>query len=172
MKAVLIIAPIWYQDIEYLDTKAELEKAGIEVITAAKKAGICKGKLGGTAQATLSIDNINVEDYDAIVFIGGPGAVRHQEDVQAQITAQEAITEQKVLAAICIAPTILAKAGVLEGKKATVWNEDGLQDQLLEQEGATYTGETVTIDGKIITANGPQAAKDFGKAIVKALNVK
>lgn len=169
MKAILIVAPVWYQDTEYLNTKAELEKAGIEVITAAKKAGICQGKLGGTTQATISLDDINVEDYDAIVFIGGSGAVRYQEDVQAHLTAQEAITEHKVLAAICIAPTILAKAGVLEGKKATVWNEDGLQDKFLEHEGAICTGESVTIDGKIITANGPQAATAFGKAIVKAL---
>lgn len=169
MKALFIIAQTGYQDLEYGIPKQILEKAGIEVVTASKKAGICTGGLGGTATATISIDEVDVADYDAIVFIGGPGAVSYQHDVEAHLTAQEAITEEKVLAAICIAPTILAYAGVLEGKKATVWNNDGKQQKLLEKEGAIFTGEKVTVDGKIITANGPAAAEEFGKSILKLL---
>lgn len=169
MKALFIIAQEGYQDLEYDIPKQIMEKAGIEIVTASKKAGICKGGLGGMATATISIDDTDVADYDAIVFIGGPGAVRYQHDVEAHLTAQEAITEEKVLAAICIAPTILAYAGVLEGKKATVWNGDGKQQKILEKEGATFTGEKVTVDGKIITANGPAAAEEFGKSILKLL---
>lgn len=69
------------------------------------------------------------------------------------------------LGAICIAPTILAKAHVLEGRRATVWNVDEKQSQLLEKYGAEYTGEAVTIDGNIVTGNGPKAAVEFGKAL-------
>ncbi|MBU0457775.1 MAG: DJ-1/PfpI family protein [Nanoarchaeota archaeon] len=169
MKALFIIAQEGYQDIEYKTPKKILEENGIEVITASKKTGTCKGALGGSTEATISINDVDVYDYDAIVFIGGPGARDYQHDVKAHLTAQEAINRDKILAAICIAPIILAYADVLEGKKATIWNNDGKQQEILEKNGATYTGEDVTTDGKIITANGPRAAEKFGNKIVELL---
>src|SRR3989338_5156193 len=153
MKLLLIIAQNEYHDLEYSDTKKELEQAGFEIVTASTQAGKCKGKLGGTTTATISIGEINIEEYSAIIFIGGRGAIEYQNDPFAHMTAQEAITENKVVAAICIAPTILAKAGILEGKKATVWNKDGTGQKILEENGAIFTGQAVTIDGKMITAN-------------------
>ena len=70
---------------------------------------------------------------------------------------------RKPLGAICIAPTILAAAGVLEGIKATVWNRDNAESAFLELHGAIFTNESVTQDGLIITGNGPEAAEEFGK---------
>ena len=169
MKTLFIIAQEGYQDHEYGVPKKILEDAGTEVITASKDVGPCKGKLGGTTEAEVAIADVNVSDYDAIIFVGGPGAVTYQKDVQAHLTAQEAINREKVLGAICIAPTILAFAGVLDGKKAAVWNEDGKQSTVLEENGATFVDEQVVVDGKIITANGPEAAEAFGKKIVELL---
>ncbi len=169
MKALLIIADEGYQDQEYEVTKKTLETAGIKTVTAAKTTGKCRGKFGSTAMSTISIDDLDVSDYDAIIFIGGPGAVSYQQDVQAHLTAQEATSQNKILAAICIAPTILAEAGVLEGKKATVWNNDGKQAKILTKNGATFTNAAVTVDGKLITANGPEVAAEFGKKIVAML---
>ncbi len=166
MKALLIIAPEGYQELEYGKTKEVLEKNGIEVITASKKIGLCKSGQGGSVKATVSIDDVDVLQYDAIVFIGGPGSAIFQHDAEAHLTAQEAVTEGKVLGAICLAPTILAYAGVLEGKKATVWNGDGKQGKVLEENGAVFTGQFVTVDGKIVTANGPAAVEVFARKIV------
>jgi protease I len=59
----------------------------------------------------------------------------------------------------------LAKARVLEGRKATVWDSGGEQAALLEKYGAEYTGDTVTVDGLIVTANGPAAAEEFGRTL-------
>ncbi len=73
------------------------------------------------------------------------------------------------MGAICIAPTILAYAGVLEGKKATVWNQDGKQAEILTKNGAEFVDELVVVDGKIVTANGPPAAEAFGKKILEML---
>ncbi len=168
-KVLLIVAQDGYQDHEYGAPKDILEKAGIEVITASKKAGICKGRFGYLTKATLSLAEVKVKDYQAIVFIGGPGAVKYQQDGEAQSLAQEAVNQNKILAAICIAPTILAYAGVLKWKKATVWNEDGQQGKVLEKNEAIFTNEAVTVDGKLITANGPAAAEEFGKKILKAI---
>ena len=72
----------------------------------------------------------------------------------------------KIIAAICIAPVTLANAGILNGKKATVF-PSGKND--LIRNGAKYTGDSVTVDGNIITANGPMAAEAFGKKIVEML---
>jgi len=68
--------------------------------------------------------------------------------------------------AICIAPGILARAGILKDKKATVFPSE---IETLKREGAHYSALPVVIDGKIVTADGPEAAEGFGKALVKTL---
>jgi len=88
--------------------------------------------------------------------------------------AQETVSQNRVLASICISPVILAKAGVLEGRKATVWSSvmDRSSVRILKDNGTIYQDEDVVVDGKIITGNGPAAAKEFGQAIVEALTGK
>ena len=169
MKALFIIAQEGYQPKEYGVPKKILEDSGIEVITASKEVGKCIAADGSTTEATVSINDLNVSDYDAIVFVGGPGAVSFHKDVNAHLTAQEAVNRNKILAAICIAPLTLAYADVLEGKKATVWNGDGKQAEILTKNKAEFVNELVVVDGKIITANGPDAAEEFGKKILGLL---
>lgn len=169
MRALFIIAQENFQDHEYGTPKKILEDAGVEVVTASKQIGPCKGSFGAAAEATISLADVDVSDYDAVVFVGGSGAIEYKHDVQAHLTAQEAVNRGKVLGAICIGPAILAYADVLEGKKATIWNEDGQQYKILEANGATFVDEKVVVDGKIITANGPPAAEEFGKKILELL---
>jgi protease I len=85
--------------------------------------------------------------------------------------AKETIEKDKILAAICISPVILANAGVLKGKKATVWSSplDKNPIRILKNGGAIYKDALVVVDGKIVTANGPEAAKEFGEALVSLL---
>ena len=168
MKALFIVAQQGYQDLEYGVPKQILEQAGVEVVTAAKVRGVASGKVYTTV-ATLALDEVRVENYDVVIFIGGLGAVRYQHDAEAHRIVLQTVALGKLLCAICIAPTILAYAGVLKRRNATVWNEDGEQEPLFKKLGITYTGKTVTQDGKIITANGPGAARDFGKKIVEVL---
>ncbi|MBT3298311.1 DJ-1/PfpI family protein [archaeon] len=169
MKVLIIVAQENYQDHEYMVPKMILEKEGIETITASKQKGICQGSLGGSTEAELSLSEVNIEEYIAIIFVGGSGAIRYQQDGEVNKIIQNCIEKNKILAAICIAPTILAYSGILQGKKATVWNNDNQQSKLLEEKGVQYTNEDVTVDGKIITANGPHAAEQFGKTILKLL---
>ncbi|MDP7477445.1 MAG: DJ-1/PfpI family protein, partial [Candidatus Peribacteraceae bacterium] len=127
--------------------------------------GTCAGTLGGSEEATVSLGDVKVSNYDRIAFVGGPGAAAYASDSDALRIANEAYRADMPLGAICIAPTILAKAQVLSGKRATVWNEDGQQSEVLETYGATFTGDTVTVDGNIVTGNGPAAAEEFGKTL-------
>ena len=71
----------------------------------------------------------------------------------------------KPYGAICISPRILARAGVLEGKNAVGWNKDDEAPDIFKDHGATFVEGAVHVDGNVVTAAGPDAAKDFGRAI-------
>ena len=189
-KIVIILAFRDFRDVEYFVPKEILETAGAEIKTASNsesaksadeggeedlssstKMGRAIGADGGEVEIDLLVKDLNPANFDAIVFIGGPGALEYLENRTAWRIANEAVEKNKVLAAICIAPEILAKAGVLKGKKATVWSSSLDQEEIkaLEEAGALYSNENVVIDGKIVTANGPMSAKKFAQEIIKLL---
>lgn len=165
--AVLVIAQNGYQDKELAGTQNALLSAGFEVMIASKEEGICMGKFGGTEEAALAIRDVDAVQYDVLAFIGGPGAHALADDPEALLLARARINAGKLLGAICIAPMILAVAGVLKGKKATVFNESGEQQKYFIDHGITYTGDPVTVDGLIVTANGPDAAEEFGRTLAE-----
>ena len=165
-KILLIIAPGDFRDEELFDTWEVLEKAGASISIASRNTGEFKGMLGKKASATVKLSEIQTADYDAVVFIGGSGAATYIDDKKAHAIALEAVKKNKILAAICIAPAILAKAGVIKGKKATVWA--GAKGTVTAS-GALYRESPVVVDGKIVTASGPAAAVEFGKSIKQLL---
>lgn len=162
-KALLIIAQKGFQDVELNGTRDGLVSAGFEVILASTEAGECMGKFGAEETATVALKDVNVKDYDRIGYIGGPGAANLWQNADAKRIAQDTVKAKKPLGAICIAPKVLAAAEVLVGKKATVWNDDGDQAGFMALHDVEYTGEPVTVDGLIVTGNGPGAAVEFGK---------
>ena len=170
-KAVMVIAFRNFRDTEYFVPKEILEKTGVKVKTASNKIGTAIGADGGDVEVDFSVSEINPASFDAIVFVGGPGCLTALDNEDSYQLARETIFQNKVLASICISPVILAKAGVLSGKQATVWSSpfDKQPIKILEANGAKYLREKVVIDGKIITANGPAAAKEFGEAILRVL---
>ena len=129
------------------------------------------GADGGEVNVGLLVSEINLADFDAVVFIGGPGCLENLDNESSYKVAQETVSQGKILASICISPVILAKAGVLEDKEATVWSLtlDRGPVVILKENGAIYQDKTVVVDGKIITGNGPEASKEFGEAILKLL---
>ncbi len=165
-KAALIIAGQNYHDAELFDTKRVLDAAQVQTFIAGPRRGVIRGTLGGAAEATVLVSQLTVNDYDAIIFIGGPGAVEYFGNPTALNIAREAVRSGKVLGAIGIAPSILANANVLAGVRATSLLSE--QPRLV-QAGAIYTAEPVAQERLIITAVGPEAAPLFGKAIVNTL---
>lgn len=171
-KIAMIIAFRDFRDEEYFIPKQTLEAIGAEIITVSASFGKAIGKLGGEAEINILLKDLKVADYDAILFIGGSGAANYIEDEVCHKIAREAIENNKVLGAICIAPAILAKAGVLDGKKATVWSSvmDKSAVKILEENGAIFQKDSVVVDGKIITGNGPDAAKGFAEKIIEIIH--
>jgi protease I len=165
-KVLMIIAPERFRDEELFVTKKELEKAGHKTFIASSKKGKCSGSRGGHATAVLTMNTVNVKDYDAVVFVGGGGSKLYFENEDALKIAREMNAKKSVVAAICLAPVILANAGVLKGRKATV---AGTEAETLKNAGAEYTGPGVMRDGTIVTGNGPKSSQLFGQTINELL---
>ncbi|MFQ5647901.1 MAG: DJ-1/PfpI family protein [Candidatus Aenigmatarchaeota archaeon] len=166
-RVLMVIAPRNFRDEEYFDTKAVLSKKA-DIVTASTTTDQARGMLGGTVSPDTTLDEAKPEEYDAVVFVGGTGAKVYFGSSRAKAIAKEAFDAGKVVAAICIAPTVLANAGVLEGKNATVWNDPDLISNL-EEKGAKFQKQPVVRDGNIVTGEGPHAAKAFGEEIARAL---
>ena len=165
-KAALIVAREDFRDEELFETKRVLESAGVETVIVSSRVGIIRGMLGNTTEAKVVLDQMRVDDYNAIIFIGGSGAVEYFDSPVAFNIARDAAAKRKVVAAICIAPTILANAGVLTGVRVTSFLSE--RERLI-QSGAIYSGNPVERDKLIITATDPTAAASFGQAIADAL---
>lgn len=165
-RVLLVIAPKDFQDKEYSRPRAILKAKGIEVTVASTTLKTAVGMSGTIVKPDVLVKNARASDYDAVVFIGGNGAAALADDPQVLALAIEAKKYDKIIGAICIAPVILAKAGVLEGKKAAVspWGKGDLT-----KAGVTCTGKDVEVDGKVITGSGPDAADAFGQALLNAL---
>ncbi|NMB01360.1 MAG: DJ-1/PfpI family protein [Firmicutes bacterium] len=168
MKTVaLVIAEKGFRDEEYQVPHDILKDAGFNVLTVSTTTEEAVGRFGLKVTPDTLITDLVAKTLDALVFIGGGGSEQYFEDPLAHKLATTMVDEDKVLGAICIAPVILANAKLLAGRRATVF-PDGAE--VLKEMGAIYTGADVEVDGKIITGNGPEAAKDFAEALVKLLS--
>ena len=169
MKLLVVIAPERFRDEELFEPLSLFQKAGISYDIASVKAGSCTGMLGGKCDATLDIARVQAEEYDGIVVIGGAGSPEFLwGNSRLHTLVAEFAKAGRLVSAICLSPVVLARAGVLRGKKATVYR---MADSVAEMRkgGAQLRDEAVVIDGTFITANGPAAARRFGEEIVSAL---
>jgi protease I len=170
-KVAIIMAFKDFRDAEYFVPKEILERAGVKITPVSTQKGKALGADGGDVDIYLTLEELDPVDFDAIVFIGGPGALKELDNEKSYNIIKETISQNKVLGSICISPVILAKAGVLKDKRATVWSSplDRGPIKILKENGATYIPEEVVIDGKIVTGNGPDAAEEFGTKLVGVL---
>lgn len=165
-KVLMVIANSNFRDEELFHTKEEIEKAGNETVIASNSLNEATGTLGGKIKPTILVKDVSFGGYDAVVFVGGTGSALYFDNSPALNLARAFFNNEKITSAICIAPSILANAGILKGKKVTSYSSE---KENLTAKGATYTGNDVEVDGKIITANGPNAAHEFGKKIAELL---
>jgi protease I len=168
-KIVMIIASLSFHGTEFEECKEIFDRKGAKIIVASST--LADANSGSFPQMTVKpnilIHDVQVKDYDAVVFIGGFGCTEYFDNPIAHKIARQALEQWKILAAIELAPTILANAGLLNGKKATA-----SRSYILKQRGAIYTGKHIERDGNIITGSGPNAATEFGEAIASALSEK
>ncbi|MCU0631748.1 MAG: DJ-1/PfpI family protein [Methanolinea sp.] len=169
MKILVVIPPDQFRDEELADPVAAFEKAGISFDIASTRKGVCKGMLGARAMATHSLEDVDPGEYAGIMIVGGSGSPTHLWENEMLIKlVQYFYKNRKIVAAICLSPVVLAHAGILKGKTAACYLSPASKREILK-EGAYLSEKPVVVDGTIITANGPVAAKEFAAAIIHSL---
>ena len=168
-KVLMVVAQEGFRDEEFFEPREVFEDAGITITIASKTTDEASGVLGRSVKPDVAIDNVNIAEFDAIVISGGPGSRKYLwSDKDLRSLVSNAFEQEKVVAAICVSPVILAMAGVLEGKKATVF-KDPESIKELEKAGALYEDESVVVIGNIVTGRDPASAEAFGEAVLEAL---
>jgi len=167
MKVVVPLAE-GFEEIEFSTIVDILRRAEIDVTVAGLKEGIINGAHGVRVTPDTSLDKIRADDFDVIILPGGsPGFVNLGKSEKVLKLVKEMYDRNKYVTAICGAPSVLAKAGVIQGKRATIF--PGMEDTLT---GAQYSGERVVVEGKIITSQGPGTAMEFAIKLVEVLEGK
>lgn len=159
-KILMVLAPNDFRDIEFIVPRAFWVQKGFEVMTASTVA-VSKGAFGYEHVNDLLLNQVQVGDYDALFWVGGYGSVgTYLEHDLAKSITEQFLDADKPVGAICAAPRCLLKWEVLKDKKMTGWNDDHVLEDMSVENGATYTGDTVTVDGLFLTANGPLASEE------------
>ena len=163
-KILMVIASKNFRDDELSIPKKFFESKKTQVDVASTTKEKVLGMLGSVLKPDLLIKDTVLDEYEAVVFVGGIGVDDYKlyENPEYVQLAKKAFLKAKIVAAICIAPKILAAAGLLKNKKATV-SSSGIP--YLKEKGALVVNQDVVQDGIIITASGPQASQKFAETI-------
>lgn len=167
MTRVLVPLAQGCEELEAITITDLLIRAGIDVVTAGLDNHPVKASRGMTLVPDTNLDSALQQDYDMIVLPGGlPGADHLNDDERIQQCIKDMANSGRYVAAICAAPKVLARAGLLAGKHATAY------PGTLEKLGLTETtlvNDAVVCDGNIITSRGPGTAMDFALMLILKL---
>lgn len=174
MQRILIIATDGFEQSELTGPRDLLEKAGAQVTIASLKPGEIRGwddkNWGDSVKVDMTIGDVSVEDYDALLLPGGqinPDILRMERKVIDIVRAFDAA--EKPIAAICHAPWLLAEAGLIEGRTVTGWPSIRTD---LANAGAAVVDEEVVVDRNLITSRKPDDIPAFTDALMAALNME
>jgi len=152
-----------FEDIEVATIVDVLRRAGIGVDTVSMVGGVVTSSHDVKIMADKKISDVSVENYDGIVLPGGsPGFVNLGKSSKLKELLEQFNERGKLIAAICGAPSVLAKYHLLDNKRATIYPG-------MERELPYPRDEKVVIDGNVITSQGPGTAMEFALAIVEKI---
>lgn len=166
MGTVYVFFADGFEEMEAFTSVDVLRRAGLNVVMVTVTPDeIVRGAHGISVLCDKNIANCDFYDASLLLLPGGlPGATTLDECEDLRKLLLKFAQENKPIAAICAAPMILGKLGLLKGKKATCY--PGFDKYL---DGAEYTGAMVEKDGNFITGKGPGAAIKFALAVAEHL---
>jgi 4-methyl-5(b-hydroxyethyl)-thiazole monophosphate biosynthesis len=167
MTSVLIPLAEGFEELEAVTIIDLMRRAGISVTVAGLREGPVTGSRGTVIVPDTTLDMALGDEYDMMVLPGGlPGADNLNEDPRINSLLRQMEANNKYTAAICAAPKVLARAGLLRNKKATAYPGTLDESQI---EGLQYDGGAVVQDGNVITSRGPGTAMDFTLSLIGLL---
>jgi 4-methyl-5(b-hydroxyethyl)-thiazole monophosphate biosynthesis len=163
-KRVLCLIVDGFEEIETIAPVDLLRRAGADVVLASLTGEkLVTGRCGVAVQTDAALSDVKASDFDLLLIPGGPGVGALRKDGRPARLARQHADAGKPVAAICAAPTVLADAGLLAGRRFTAhFSVQGELPQVLSD-------ERVVEDGSIITSRGAGTAIDFGLALVRRL---
>lgn len=165
MKSVLVLFAPGSEELETVTVVDILRRGGISVTLAGLEVGALRGSRGIVLMPDTTLDDALKRGYDMVVLPGGqPGSDNLKADGRVLKLIRQMSQQGKYVTAICAAPSVLATAGLLDGKQATCF--PGALDafpQVMQRPSA------VVEDGKLITSRGPGTAMDFALTLVERL---
>jgi protease I len=170
---VMVIAPRAFRDEEFKIPYEFLVSLGHKIKVASRDTILATGLLGMAVKPQLMIKDIDSLAFDGMILVGGTGAAIYWDDQNIHALAEYfERTPGKFVAAICLAPITLARAGILTDRRATVFKDRSTIAEFKEK-GVLYLQDDVVISGNVITAASPQDAEKFARAIaMQILNLK
>ncbi len=165
-KVVFVIALKDFRDEELKIPLDFLRSKNVSVEVASSDTSEAIGMLGMRFKPSLTINEINVKNFDGLIIVGGMGIMKLWSDTVLHRIVREFYENKKAIGAICLAPVVLARANILKGVKATVY-PSGREE--LTRNKAICSKADVQVSGLIVTASGPPAAKKFAEAFFRQL---
>ena len=163
MKKILVVIAPGFEEIETITVVDILRRAGARVILGATVKGNIKGSRGIKIEPDELLDNILKKEYDLICLPGGqPGTDNLKNDARIIKILKRMQQEGKYIAAICAAPIVLQKAGILKDKSITCHPS-------IKSHFESYIPNRVVVDGRVITSQSPGTAMEFSLKLVEIL---
>ena len=163
MSKIAVIITDLFEDSEYTEPAAAFKKAGHALIHLELEEGkTVKGKKGGTpVKIDKAVNDVSVEDFDALLIPGGYSPDKIRVDQDAVQFTREFVESGKPVFLICHAAQLLITADVLRGRKVTGWKSI-VQD--IKNAGAEYLDQEVVEDGNLISSRHPGDLPQFIEA--------
>ncbi|UCE15899.1 MAG: type 1 glutamine amidotransferase [Candidatus Bathyarchaeota archaeon] len=165
MEKVLVFVENGFEDRELMYPYYRFQEAGYKVNVVGPKAKVTyKGEYGLTIESEFSPNDVNIDDYAAIIIPGGRAPDRMRTNKGLVNLVKEASQKGKVIAAICHGPQLLIEAEVVKGKKATCYVSVSTD---LKNAGGIYLDKSVVIDGNLVTSRFPADLPNFCRETLK-----
>ena len=168
MKKALLLLADGFEEIEALGTADVLRRMSIPVTTAGLTAPQICGSHNITVTADTLLENIDPAEFDAVILPGGlPGSLNLYNSNQVIALLKKFAADNKITAAICAAPLVLDKAGLLENCTFTMYPAEDLYKYLSDSKRPE--ADLAVVCGNVITGKGPGATFEFAAAIARKL---
>jgi protease I len=164
---VIVIAHRDFNDDEFQVPYETLKKSGMKIVVASTDTTPAKGMMGTEVKPDITLGQVDADEFDGLIVVGGPGCERLSDNTTLHEIVRNFNAQNKMIAAICVAPLVLARAGILEDKIVTAYPT--VRDEI--GKCCVRCADTdVEVSGNVVTCSGPKAAAEFATTILRVMS--